>query len=253
MGHYVQLLDDGLALAKARSVSAEQAQALDAQIEAAGTDLLDLLRTMKAREAAAADRVLSLSQKLPFVFAGVMLLVIFWIASLLAGTVTDSLRRLEGSTRRIAAGDYTLMNPKRRYHDEFSDLSLAVNRMLLELGARDMQVMKADRLAGVGMVTSGFAEQVSASFDTVAEHIDSFLELSGGQGVRALRPDRRRVGGGAAGQGERRQPVGVHRRGRVRALAHQPPLRGRIEPAPARGADGAGEGDLRQRDPARHA
>ena len=176
MGHYIQLLDDGLALAKAGTASTAETQALDAQIETAGSRLLDLLRTMKAREASAADGVLSISQKLPFVFAGVMLLIIFWIASLLAGTVTDSLRRLEESTRRIAAGDFTLMNPKRRYHDEFSDLSLAVNRMLLELGAREMQVMKADRLAGVGMVTSGFAQQVSASFDTVAQHIDSFLE-----------------------------------------------------------------------------
>jgi two-component system NtrC family sensor kinase len=175
MGHYVQLLDDGLALAKTRSVSTEQAQTLDAQIEMAGTNLLDLLRTLKARQAAAADRVLSLSQKLPFVFAGVMLLIIFWIAGLLAGTVTDSLRRLEESTRRIAAGDYTLMNPKRRYHDEFSDLSLAVNRMLLELRARDLQVMKADRLAGVGMVASGFARQLSASFDTITKHVDTFL------------------------------------------------------------------------------
>jgi signal transduction histidine kinase len=175
MGHYVQLLDDGLALSRTQPVSTEQAQTLDAQIEAAGTDLLDLLRTMKGTQAAAADGVLSLSQKLPFVFAGVMLLIIFWIANLLAGTVTDSLRRLEESTRHIAAGDYTLMNPRRRYHDEFSDLSLAVNRMLLELRARDLQVMKADRLAGVGMVASGFARQVSASFDTIAQHLASFL------------------------------------------------------------------------------
>ena len=130
---------------------------------------------MKGREAAAADSVLSISQKLPFVFAGVMLLIIFWIAGLLAGTVTDSLRRLEESTRRIAAGDFTLMSPKRRYHDEFSDLSLAVNRMLLELRARDLQVLKADRLAGVGMVASGFARQVSASFDTITQHVDTFL------------------------------------------------------------------------------
>ncbi len=176
MGHYVQLLDDGLALAKAGTASAGDAQALDRQIEAAGADLLDLLRTMKARQASEADRVLSISQKLPFVFAAVMLLIIFWIAGLLAGAVTDSLRRLEESTRRIAAGDFTLMNPKRRYHDEFSDLSLAVNRMLLELRARDLQVMKADRLAGVGMVTTGFARQVSASFDTIAQYITSFLE-----------------------------------------------------------------------------
>jgi two-component system NtrC family sensor kinase len=176
LGHYVQLLDDGMALARGGPLVDQEKNQLRAAIDSSATGLLDLLRTMKADEAAAADHVLSLSQKLPFVFSAVMLVIIFWITSLLAGTITASLERLEDSTRRIASGDFSLMNPKRRYRDEFSDLSLAVNRMLLELRAREAQVIKADRLANVGLVTSGFAQRVRASFDAITDHVGAFLD-----------------------------------------------------------------------------
>jgi two-component system NtrC family sensor kinase len=173
MGHYVQLLDDGLAQAKAGGASPAAQKALQQEIQAGASDILDMLRTMKAREAATADRVLSLSQKLPFLFSAVMLAIIFWITSLLAGTITASLRRLEDSTRHIAAGDFLLMNPVRRYHDEFSDLALAVNRMMTELRAREAQVARADRLASIGLLASAFAHSVGATLDALREHATS--------------------------------------------------------------------------------
>jgi two-component system NtrC family sensor kinase len=176
LGHFVQLLDDGMSLARGGALSNQEQPRLRAEIDSSATGLLDLLRTMKADEAAAADHVLSLSQKLPFVFSAVMLVIIFWITSLLAGTITTSLQRLEEYTRRIAGGDFSLMNPRRRYRDEFSDLSLAVNRMLLELRDREAQVIKADRLANVGLVTSGFAQRVRGSFDAITKHVSSFLD-----------------------------------------------------------------------------
>jgi two-component system NtrC family sensor kinase len=139
--------------------------------------LMDFLRKLKAQEAEKADKVLKLSQELPFLFSAVMLVIIFWITNLLAGTMTASLQRLEEFTGRIAAGDFTLIDPKRRYHDEFSDLSLAVNRMLLELRAREAQVVKADKLASVGIVTSGFAQEVSTIFDAIAQQVARFREI----------------------------------------------------------------------------
>ncbi|MEJ2678203.1 MAG: ATP-binding protein [Gemmatimonadota bacterium] len=175
MGHYVQLLDDAVTLSKSGGALDRGTGPLAEQLDSTASGILDLLRTMKARQAVAADRVLSLSQKLPFVFSAVMLLIIFWITGMLAGTITASLQRLEESTRRIAAGDFTLMNPRRRYHDEFSDLALAVNRMLLELRAREAQVNKADRLASVGLVASGFAQRLSGAFDAISDAVETFI------------------------------------------------------------------------------
>jgi two-component system NtrC family sensor kinase len=176
LGHYVQLVDDALALVGQPAPDSAHARALSAELDERSTEIMTQLRTMKAKEAASVNGVLSISQKLPFVFAGVMLLIIFWITNLLANTITTSLSRLQESTRRIASGDYSLMTPARRYRDEFSDLSLALNRMLLELRSREAQVLKADRLASIGGFSAGIARELNQIFGRISASTRSFME-----------------------------------------------------------------------------
>ncbi len=176
LGHYVQLLDDSLSFAKDNAPDTARRTQLRSAVDESSSGLLNRLRTLKAREAEAASHVLKISQELPFLFSLVMLIIIFWITSLLAGTITASLERLQKSTRRIAAGDFSLMNPRRRYHDEFSDLSLAVNRMLLELRAREAQVLKADKLASIGAFTEGVAGELDTVLDTISSNAEAFVE-----------------------------------------------------------------------------
>jgi two-component system NtrC family sensor kinase len=176
LGHYVQLVDDALALGAQSARDRAHEEELRAELDTRSAEIMTLLRTMKAREAASVNRVLAVSQKLPFVFAGVMLLIIFWITNLLANTITHSLQRLQESTRRIAGGDYTLMTPARRYRDELSDLSLAVNRMLLELRSREAQVLKADRLASIGAFSAGIARDLDEVFDGISTHTRTFMD-----------------------------------------------------------------------------
>ena len=176
IGHYVQLLDDALALLGNPASDHEKEAALAAELDRQSGEIMDLLRAMKAREAEGLNRVLRISQELPFVFAGLMLLVIFWITRLLVDTITASLTRLEESTRRIATGDFSLLEPARRYRDELSDLSVAVNRMLLELRARDAQVIRADRLASVGALTAGIARELDTIFGSIKDGTRRFLD-----------------------------------------------------------------------------
>ncbi len=176
LGHYVQLLDDSLSFSKEKPYDPARSNELRSAVDESSASLLNRLRGLKAREAQAANHVLKISQELPFLFSVVMLVIIFWITSLLAGTITTSLERLQKSTRRIAAGDFTLMNPRRRYHDEFSDLSLAVNRMLLELRAREAQVLKADKLASIGAFTEGVAGELNTVLDTISNNAKTFVD-----------------------------------------------------------------------------
>jgi two-component system NtrC family sensor kinase len=176
LGHYVQLLDDTLAALERATPGQVRQTTLARELDTSSGEIMDELRAMKEREAAGANHVLRISQQLPFIFAGGMLLIIFWVTGLLANTITKSLERLQESTRRIATGDFSLMNPARRYRDEFSDLSLGVNRMLLELNARQAQVIKADRLASIGAMTAGIARELQRSFHATRSKAQTFLE-----------------------------------------------------------------------------
>lgn len=175
LGHYVQVIDRALEVAERPSPDPAKLRVTAEEMETQGGQTLERLRVMKAHEAASVNRVLKVSQEMPFIFGGVMLLIIFWITKLLANTITDALKRMEQSTQRIAAGDYALMKPARRYRDELSDLSLAVNRMIIELRAREAQLIKADKLASVGAFTAGMAQQLSGVFEAVQTRVAVFL------------------------------------------------------------------------------
>jgi two-component system, NtrC family, sensor kinase len=175
LGHYVQLLDDALETLKDPSPGTAQEAALARELDRSSGEIMDELRAMKTREAARANRVLRISQQLPFLFAGIMLLIIFWVTSLIANTISKSLDRLQESTRRIATGDFSLMNPARRYRDEFSDLSLGVNRMLVELRVRQAQVVRADRLASVGAMTAGIAQELHGVLESACSKTRTFM------------------------------------------------------------------------------
>jgi two-component system NtrC family sensor kinase len=177
LGHYVQSLDDSVPLAgDSSSTSAIRRKSLLETLDGDSVALLNKLRSLKSRAAAEANHVLKISQVLPFFFCAVMLIIIFWITILIAGTITTSLERLQRSTRRIASGNFRLMNPRRRYHDEFSDLALAVNRMLLELRAREAQVLRADKLANIGAFTEGVAGELNTALDSISGMARTFVE-----------------------------------------------------------------------------
>jgi two-component system NtrC family sensor kinase len=175
LGHYVQVIDQALEVAESPSPDPAKLRAVADEMETQGGEALEQLRVMKAHEAASVNRVLRVSQEMPFIFGAVMLLIIFWITKLLANTITDSLNRMEQTTQRIAGGDYALIKPTRRYRDELSDLTLAVNRMLMELRAREAQLIKADKLASVGAFTAGIAQQLSGVFNSVQNRVAVFL------------------------------------------------------------------------------
>jgi two-component system NtrC family sensor kinase len=141
-----------------------------------GAQLVDLARSLSVSESASTDRMLRLAQILPFVFLGLLLLLIFWVAHLLAKTITRSLDRFQGYTQRIAEGDFSPIRPAKPYQDEFSDLALAVNRMLFELRAREAQVTRAGKLAALGTFTAGIAHELNNPLNNISITVEALLE-----------------------------------------------------------------------------
>ena len=55
------------------------------------------------------------------------------IAYALAHQIANPLHRFVRDRQRISGGDYSPIEPARRYRDEFSELAIAVNPMLFQL------------------------------------------------------------------------------------------------------------------------
>ncbi|MEW6758958.1 MAG: ATP-binding protein, partial [Acidobacteriota bacterium] len=137
---------------------------------------LELLDQLMTREAAEAGRLLSVAQVLPFASLAILLLIIFWVAWILARTITLSLQRFHEYTRRISAGDFSPITPAKPYRDEFSDLALAVNRMLFELRAREAQVTRAGKLAALGTFTAGIAHELNNPLNNISITAEALIE-----------------------------------------------------------------------------
>lgn len=158
------------------SPDAREKREIEGELLKCGCAVTGLAWTLDARETAAVDRMLGLSQAVPFAFLILLLLLIFWVTRLLAKTITRSLVRFQGYTRRIAGGDFAPIQPAKPYQDEFSDMAMAVNRMLFELRARESQTLMAGKLAAVGSFTAGIAHELSNPLTNISLTAEALLD-----------------------------------------------------------------------------
>ena len=110
---------------------------------------------------------------------GALLLVFAVMAAMgyaMTGQVANPLRRFVGYTQRIAGGDYSPIQPARRYRDEFSDLAIAINRMVFRLRDREQQLARSSRMAAVGTLTAGIAHELNNPLNNISLNAESLVE-----------------------------------------------------------------------------
>ena len=83
------------------------------------------------------------------------------MASLLYRRTVRPIRRFVEDAARIAGGDHTPITPSRPYRDEFTELAVALNRMILEMERRQETGMKAEKLRSIGLLAAGIAHELN--------------------------------------------------------------------------------------------
>jgi signal transduction histidine kinase len=179
VGHletYQRLLEANQALAEVRGGNGALISSRGEIVREKETEIARILDGIVRRERAAATQMLQVAEKGPLVLLALLVAFFGAIIYSFVRALVNPIRRFQGYTGRIAAGDFSLIRPARTYRDEFTDLALAVNEMLAELQAHQDRGVKAAKLAAVGTLASGIAHELNNPLNNVAITTEALME-----------------------------------------------------------------------------
>lgn len=149
---------------------------LEKKLREHGSRLISLSESLRNKDQESIDGMLMATETVIFIFLGVLLVLMIFIHRFMVTAIVSPLKRFQGYCRRIADGDFTPIAPARRYRDEFSDLALALNRMLLEIKANEAHSLQASKMAAIGTLSSGIAHELNNPLNNVAITTEALME-----------------------------------------------------------------------------
>jgi two-component system, NtrC family, sensor kinase len=141
--------------------------AIESALREHGAAMVSQALELAEEERKAVELMLKLFKRLPLLFLAVLLPLIIYTANFLARQILSPLGRLLEITERIAHGDFTPIVPVRRFRDEFTNLSIALNHMMQELEYRHEMLVKSHKLRAVGTLTAGIAHELNNPINNI--------------------------------------------------------------------------------------
>jgi signal transduction histidine kinase len=167
---YEQLL---LGLAGAEG---DRRTAFEAEIREHGAQMVAAALRVAEAERQSVRSMLRLSKQMPLAALATLLVLIVYITNFLARQLLAPLGRMVNAAGRIAKGDFTPLQPARRYRDEFTGLALAMNHMMQELGHRQEVLAEAQKLRAIGTLTAGIAHELNNPINNISLTAEAMLE-----------------------------------------------------------------------------
>ncbi|MCX6543312.1 MAG: HAMP domain-containing sensor histidine kinase [Acidobacteria bacterium] len=149
---------------------------LEAEIRQHGAEMVAAALRVAEAERQSVRSMLRLSKQMPLAALAVLLVLIVYITNFLARQLLAPLGRMVNTAGRIAKGDFTPLQPTRRYRDEFTGLALAINRMMQELNHRQEALAEAQKLRAIGTLTAGIAHELNNPINNISLTAEAMLE-----------------------------------------------------------------------------
>jgi signal transduction histidine kinase len=154
--------------------------AVEKRLREHGSRLVDTALLMSRRERNDVRSILHLMRRLNLIALAVLLIGMIYMANFLTRHFLRRLDFLMGVTKRIGEGDFKPIMPVRKYRDEFTNLSLAMNHMMNELASRQEQLVQARKIAAVGTLTAGIAHEINNPVNNISLILESLAESADG-------------------------------------------------------------------------
>ena len=178
MDGYGQLLRELAAEEGGHNPSPRTREEIEAEIRRVGKDLVDLsLRLSDFEHIRVQQIVKSLKTKILF-FASILLLLGFFLTVLVTRKIVKPLTVIEETTKRIAQGDFKPL-PVVQTRDETQSVVEAFNKMITELEKRQDQLVQAQKLSSLGILTSGIAHQLNNPLNNISTSCQIMQEEMG--------------------------------------------------------------------------
>ncbi|HUT53329.1 MAG TPA: ATP-binding protein [bacterium] len=149
---------------------------LEENLRASGHQLLLLASDLEKKEREKARATAHTFTLVALFSLAINLIVMVWLATELTRQILQPLGRAVGYTQRIAEGDFTLITPRRKYRDEFSNLAIAINRMISELHDKQEQLVQSRKMAAIGTLTSGIAHELNNPLNNISLTTEAMLD-----------------------------------------------------------------------------
>lgn len=173
------------------SLESAQRLALESELRQFGAEIVAQASNVVEQERLGIHSWLKASMAMAIAALVVVLMFVAFIAAFITRQIIRPFQRFEMYTRRIAAGDFSLITPARGYRDEFTDLAIALNHMLLELKRHQEQLIQSRKMAAIGDLTAGIAHELNNPLNNISltteALIDEFDECSDEEKLKMLR------------------------------------------------------------------
>jgi two-component system NtrC family sensor kinase len=149
---------------------------IEPQLRKYGHQLLSYGQDLMRREKKSLTDAIARSRYITIYALIILLIFLGSYAFFLASRLLRSIKRFSTYAQRIASGDYTPIMPARSYRDEFTELALALNRMIQDLENREAVLIQSHKMRAVGTLTAGVAHELNNPLNNITMTADMLLE-----------------------------------------------------------------------------